>query len=392
MHFRLLFVSYWIVTSLLAFSSTTLANQKNSEVDCSKSNLWIVQNTSTADYTFKLDETLVLEVTGQYFNMVEEVRDEQNGNNVFILYLDDVPMVGLPTSLTQKECTKGKGGRISFHLKRDSNDDQNHQAWNTLLEKQHDGYLMSMPVSLGIGNKLPIQVTHSSRFKLYIVTKTKAYTTLIICLILFVSLFRFLLKSSTALRETLNGRYSLGKSQMAFWGLFLALAFSAIWCCIGTIERVPEQLLILLGISGATGLSSILIGKKKANIQSRGNIDGAILQKEYDSLKQLKESSPDSFTENNQIRLEELAILFTSLAMTFPGQASRGFWADISSDDKGLSFYRLQVIIWTIILGIIFIESVMQTASMPVFPENLLTLMGISNGIYLGFKFPENTA
>jgi hypothetical protein len=49
----------------------------------------------------------------------------------------------------------------------------------------------------------------------------------------------------------------------------------------------------------------------------------------------------------------------------------------------------VQVVIWTLVLGAVFVRSVLQTISMPEFPETLLVLMGISNATYLGFKTAE---
>ncbi|WP_295390214.1 hypothetical protein [uncultured Thiodictyon sp.] len=54
-----------------------------------------------------------------------------------------------------------------------------------------------------------------------------------------------------------------------------------------------------------------------------------------------------------------------------------------------MSFPRLQTVIWTGILGVIFISDVATGISMPEFSDSLLVLMGISNSTYLGFKFPE---
>ena len=68
---------------------------------------------------------------------------------------------------------------------------------------------------------------------------------------------------------------------------------------------------------------------------------------------------------------------------------SAGFWQDICDDGNGLSFHRLQVVIWTAVLGVVFVGSVSRTMSMPEFSDTLLTLLGISNGTYLGFKIPE---
>ena len=77
------------------------------------------------------------------------------------------------------------------------------------------------------------------------------------------------------------------------------------------------------------------------------------------------------------------------LQSTESAGSSAGFWQDICDDGNGMSFHRLQVVIWTVILGVIFVWSVAQVMSMPEFSETLLILLGISNGTYLGFKIPE---
>ena len=42
-------------------------------------------------------------------------------------------------------------------------------------------------------------------------------------------------------------------------------------------------------------------------------------------------------------------------------------------------------------LGAVFVWSVYRNISMPEFDASLLTLMGISSGTYVGFKFPEKS-
>jgi hypothetical protein len=45
--------------------------------------------------------------------------------------------------------------------------------------------------------------------------------------------------------------------------------------------------------------------------------------------------------------------------------------------------------VWTLVLGGVFVWGVYRNMSMPEFDASLLTLMGISAGTYVGFKFPE---
>ncbi len=69
---------------------------------------------------------------------------------------------------------------------------------------------------------------------------------------------------------------------------------------------------------------------------------------------------------------------------------SRGFLADLLYDGDHVSLHRFQIVVWTLILGGLFTFSVMYNLSMPEFGTELLALMGISSGTYLGFKFAGN--
>jgi hypothetical protein len=130
------------------------------------------------------------------------------------------------------------------------------------------------------------------------------------------------------------------------------------------MERIPPQVLILMGISGATGLGSVLINSNPAQP----------VQPPPLRQNQKPEQNPQPARPNRlQLFLETMSRWFT----------------DIISDGKGVCFQRLQVVIWTLILGFVFAWTVANTCSMPEFENTLLVLMGISNGLYLGFKIPE---
>jgi hypothetical protein len=50
----------------------------------------------------------------------------------------------------------------------------------------------------------------------------------------------------------------------------------------------------------------------------------------------------------------------------------------------------MQVVCWTIALGIVFVIGVYRDLAMPAdFSGTLLALMGISSAGYVGFKYPE---
>jgi hypothetical protein len=142
--------------------------------------------------------------------------------------------------------------------------------------------------------------------------------------------------------------FSLGLVQMAFW-FCLSLAAYVYICLVTRQVHVPMgSVLGLLGISATTGLAAVFVDKQKADASPEAQAAAA--------------ASPAS---------------------------SQGFWADLLSDGDGVSFHRFQIAVWTMVLGVVFVWSVYRDITMPEFDASLLTLMGISSGTYVGFKFPE---
>ena len=71
-------------------------------------------------------------------------------------------------------------------------------------------------------------------------------------------------------------------------------------------------------------------------------------------------------------------------------QTSDSFLEDILKDELGYSVHRAQMFMWTVILGVIFVTSVIRFQQIPQLDESLLALMGISSGAYVGLKTMEN--
>jgi hypothetical protein len=191
-----------------------------------------------------------------------------------------------------------------------------------------------------------------------------------------------------------NAPFSLGLVQMAFW-FFLAVA-AYVYICASTFQiHIPMgSILGLLGISATTGLAASAVDSRKTSKRNALLAEQSALQSRIDELK--PSATPGSAAEKEMMekrdRLAEVSARLNQQPESafVPGATGRlGFFKDILNDGDGISFHRFQIAVWTIILGSVFVWSVYRYMSMPEFDASLLTLMGISSGTYVGFKFPE---
>lgn len=350
--------------------------------------------TGPDDLRFKMGESLTIKATGDYASKIRSELAKAASSRALTLYLDNVRMVGLRFSASETDSADAV--RVMFHLERNSNDDENRTAWDTLLRKKEFGvYTMRFEVALAIGGELPVPVQAGSLERIEFFIAKGPHVTLIVVLggIMFFGSYSFFIWNKTILRDYQNGPYSLGKSQMAFWGLLVALSFAGIWFVTFTMERIPPQVLILLGISGATGLGAVVIGgSKNANALTDAQAKIAALREEQQRIS----AGGLAAAVANQTRVKEIKTELEKLNKQLGDVQSppvdtecKHFFRDICGDQNGLSLHRLQVVVWTVMLGVVFVYSVASMMSMPEFSETLLILLGISNGTYLGFKIPE---
>jgi len=130
--------------------------------------------------------------------------------------------------------------------------------------------------------------------------------------------------------------YSLARVQMAFWFFLLVAGYVVIWLVTSEQDSIAPSLLGLVGISAATALAAVAVTKP-----SEGSL------------------------------------------------GTNGFWRDLVTDDRGVvALDRFQVVVWTLVLGGVFLYSVLGDLTMPEFSATMLALMGISSGTYIGFKLP----
>lgn len=201
--------------------------------------------------------------------------------------------------------------------------------------------------------------------------------------------------------------FSLAKHQMAIWFVVVVSAYFFVMMTTGAAAATSATALILIGISGATGLTAVTIDKAKreAIAEERRQLEGerASLTEALDRpttglVAQLEAAVPGSpeaaqLAAAIQNKRERLTVVTGLLSVAPPAPTeSRGWFKDLLSDENGISFHRLQIAVWTIVLVGTFVVAVWRTFAMPDFDATTLGLMGISSGMYLGFKIPEKPA
>jgi hypothetical protein len=240
---------------------------------------------------------------------------------------------------------------VNFALRMDPDDSEDQKAWAEIVYSFRHSPRHTLTISIAEGTQV-----FESHAVTTIQTRPAYWFYLVILFICLLLALAYLARTTPLLRSTfgVNGNsalstpFSLGLVQMAFW-FFVALA-GYVYVCASTLQiHVPMgSMLGLLGISASTGLAAAAVDVRKMG-QAQANAAGA----------------------------PQLAA------------ASKGFILDILSDADGISFHRFQIVVWTIVIGAVSAWNIYRYMAMPVLDASLLTLMGISSGTYVGFKFPE---
>jgi hypothetical protein len=290
--------------------------------------------------------TIKVENFKKYYQEVLCKDRDSSCNPKLLLNLDGRRIAGIsPESLNFNK----EQGILSFRLRRDSS---NEEAWADLLSNPLDFSSIdrretkaSISLENG-GDSTPIATSKSFnlvRFKW-------GHATFWVGAIgaIFISLksqvksgLKNLVRENGPEPENESRPYSLGRCQMAWWSFWVFISYISLYMVTGASDTLNDSILGLLGIGAGTALGAALIDRDK----------------------------------DNEIR------------------KSQGFWTDIlnSREQNGPGLHRLQLILWTMILTVIFIVSIFSKLSMPQFSSTLLALQGIVSGTYLGFKFPENS-
>jgi len=199
---------------------------------------------------------------------------------------------------------------------------------------------------------------------------------------------------------------------MAFWFVVIAAAFLFLWVTTGNIATINTTCLVLLAIGTTTALASARMSESKGT----KDLSQALGKTPHDMLKmtpaeildaiqaridELQKTAADQITPKE--KAAEMEILehhrkeIDCFIKAKPHRLPKTvyFWKyrlrtvfeDLLTEEAGTyDFQRFQVLAWTLVLGTVFVVKVFYDRVMPTFDPNVLLLMGISSGAYLGFK------
>jgi hypothetical protein len=183
--------------------------------------------------------------------------------------------------------------------------------------------------------------------------------------------------------------YSLGRLQMGFWFVLILIAFLFLWIYLEDYNTLTSQALMLMGISAATGLGAI--AANGFNNTTLTTTDTALRQVGFtkaqdvvDLRKQITAAAAGPARDALEARLA----VWTQLTADY---VTKDPISDIINDENGAALHRLQVMVWTLVLGGVFVWEAWQSLAMPAFSDTLLALMAVSGGSYVGFKVAEKT-
>ena len=227
-------------------------------------------------------------------------------------------------------------------------------------------------------------------------------------------------------------RFSLGRTQMAFWFLTIVATFLFLWVVTGNIYVLNQTCLWLIGIGSGTALGAAVIAKTGDStvvadppwqwtapkgwthhdvmrrfeyfqrildasdvapwITPEDKLDeGEKAVRNGWSVKRQRQPLPSPLDADEKCVLLNKALELRkqmNAARTMRGGAVGWFFEDILTEGDRYSFHKYQMMVWTLVSGLIFIFRVIEERKVPDFDTTMLALMGISSGTYLGFKLP----
>jgi hypothetical protein len=341
-----------------------------------------------------LGSWLTLEVSG-LDALVDRARAQKKE---LVLYINGMPLTGVPPVYLMSH---GQIADVRFALRRT---DESKLTWEALLGKPR-AERRDVEVSVGVAGCADGCSDITDAVVVPLVVMRPAWLAgFLLGMGAGLWIMWQLARRTPMLRDgNMSSPWSLGRIQMAWWTLIVVASFVFIWMVTGGYGSLTNSVLALIGISSATGLAGAVIDdNKQAQVKQRQALQAAAQKAAAAASGAVPPAAGAAGGAASPAGAAAAApALATMAAAPLAGELaaqmerlpiaklSQSLLLDILSDENGVSFHRLQVVIWTLVMTLIFVVSVYTHLDMPDFDTQLLALMGISNGTYIGFKLPE---
>jgi hypothetical protein len=326
-----------------------------------------------------------------------------------VLALNGSPIPGLTGTRYPNNNT------VIFHLLRNSD---NHEGWAPVLGSPDDWtrqvtVTLQFPAATAIGGAQIIGGAEASTtFQLKLISGGWLAVGIVVFIAVVICIWR-LAQTRNLLKDSLLPQippelqtFSLGRCQMAWWSALIVGAFLFLLALLWDYNTVTAQALVLMGISSATAMFAIQVDASKDTPIGRANENlKAIDLNSWTDVEKLKDQIKDTDTKLKAqeataganaaaiAALKDQLVSLNNNLRTYQDTVrpfqTEGWWKDITTDVNGPALHRLQVVVWTVILGGVFVAGVYRDLAMPEFSATLLALMGVADGAYVGFKVPE---
>jgi hypothetical protein len=348
---------------------------------------------------------------------LQKLRDEQRlGKDEdvrnLVPYFDGIALSGVhptnPEALPHHEAVD-EIHRFHFDLERNQ---ENKTAWSHLLNEPELERRIAASIGFDGGREMPtavVQDAEAENGKLYLVIIPARRALTGFGLIGGSLLLFFALAAKTDLvRDTHlplrpDGRhpFSLARLQMAFWFYLVSASYFLLWLITGDTDTITSSVLSLIGISAGTALGATVVDAGKngdveldlhvaeVDVQTgrpriRASLKEQLLAARRELAAQQDKGAPDVCRSRIK-RLQAQRDFFSRPPW-------KSFLYDLLGENDAIGFHSFQILIWTLVLGIIFVVKVYHELAMPEFSATLLGLMGVSAGTYVGFKLPDKKA
>jgi hypothetical protein len=213
--------------------------------------------------------------------------------------------------------------------------------------------------------------------------------------------------------STPSGYASLSQLQIVLWTLVVAACAVYVMALSGELIEITDGTLVLLGIAGAAALGAAAHTASQSSAAAaaadaaqhdadNAKIDAAEKGAAAAGAANAAAVAAKNIADTAAMKTQKAAETATNRAAAFkePPQTQVPKWSDlIISESTAISgavsreidVTRFQMLLFTLITAAFVLLNVLTTYVIPEIPTGFLTLMGISNGVYLGAKVVQGS-